>query len=352
MTTATSKGRHVATMTGRHPSFEGPFGSIRRVDASVLPIMERLSIRLLVLAPLAVREPHWHANAHELGYCLSGEVLVTIAANHAQRESFVVGAGEMFFAPSGAMHSIENIGTEPAELVLAFSHARPEDFGMKAAFGSMSDAVLGNTYDLPAAAFAPFDRSAADSEILELESHSVVEGQARHVNAYKYSVEATPPQIDFPAGTAHTTKSALWPALRDIAMFSVRVTDEGMREPHWHPETAEMGYVAEGSARMTILDPDGSIDTYTIEKGDVYFIPPAYPHHIENIGTGTFHALIFFDKTAPGDVGYRSLINVFPRNVLAKSFGIAEAQLPLFPFTEIDPLLVPRTNPVEPVLTN
>ena len=23
-------------------------------------------------------------------------------------------------------------------------------------------------------------------------------------------------------------------------MFSLRVTDQGMREPHWHPATAEM----------------------------------------------------------------------------------------------------------------
>ncbi|MER8406879.1 cupin domain-containing protein [Mesorhizobium sp. M1307] len=349
MTMTKSTSRHVATLSGQ-PRFDGPMGSITHVDAGDLPIMRGLSIRGLRLAPNGVREPHWHANAHELGYCLRGEALITIAANHAQRESFVVGQGEMFFVPSGAMHSIENIGSEPAEFVLAFSHEHPEDFGLKAAFGAMSNAVLGNTYDLPSAAFEDFDRQQADLEIVAVQGHTLVEGQARHVNAYKYSVEATPPQIDFPAGTAHTTKAALWPALRDIAMFSVRITDRGMREPHWHPETAEMGYVAAGTARMTILDPDGKIDTYTVTQGDVYFIPPAYPHHIENIGAGTFHALIFFDQVSPGDVGYRSLINVFPRSVLAQSFGIAEDQLPHFPFTEIDPLLVPRTNPIDPVI--
>jgi len=100
---------------------------------------------------------------------------------------------------------------------------------------------------------------------------------------------------------------------------------------------------------MTILDPDGSIDTYLIGPGDAYFIPAAYPHHIENVGAGTFHALIFFDRVEPGDVGYRSLINIYPRRVLAGAFGVAEADLPAFPFTEIDPLLVPRVNPVDPV---
>lgn len=349
MTTTDQTSRHVAQLATRQPRYEGPKGSISHVDKSVLPIMRRLSIRHLLLEAQGIREPHWHANAHELGYCIRGEALITIAANHAQRESFVVGAGEMLFVPSGAMHSIENIGTDKAEFVLAFSHETPEDFGLKAAFGAMSDAVLGNTYDLPSAAFLTFDRSVESADILALDHHSVIEGQARHVNPFKYSVEATPPQIDFPAGTAHTTKAALWPALRDIAMFSVTITGIGMREPHWHPETAEMGYVVAGTARMTILDPDGSTDTYIIGPGDTYFIPPAYPHHIENVGTGTFHVLVFFDQVSPGDVGYRSLINVYPRDVIAASFGMTEAEFPNFPFTEIDPLLVPRANAIDPI---
>jgi oxalate decarboxylase len=349
MTITERTSRHVAPLAHRQPRFEGPKGAITHVDQSVLPIMRRLSIRHLLLRVQGVREPHWHANAHELGYCIRGEALITIAANHAQRESFVVGPGDMFFVPSGAMHSIENIGAAQAEFVLAFSHEKPEDFGLKAAFGAMSDAVLGNTYDLPAAAFLTFDRSNHGSDILDLDTHSAIEGQARHVNAYKYSLEATPPQIDFAAGTAHTTNAALWPALREMAMFSVAISRQGMREPHWHPETAEMGYVVSGTARMTILDPDGSADTYIIGPGDTYFIPPAYPHHIENVGDGTFHVLVFFDQSNPGDVGYRSLINVYRRDVVAAAFGMSEDELPDFPFTGIDPLLVPRANPIDPI---
>jgi oxalate decarboxylase len=42
--------------------------------------------------------------------------------------------------------------------------------------------------------------------------------------------------------------------------------------PHWHPITAEMGYVHEGSGRMTVMEPDGTFDTWYLEEGDVYFI--------------------------------------------------------------------------------
>jgi oxalate decarboxylase len=344
------KSKHVVSLQSKPPRFQGPKGSITHMDISDLPIMRKLSLRHLSLAFQGVREPHWHANAHQLGYCIHGEALITIADNHSKRENFMVQAGEMFFVPSGSMHSIKNMGTGVAEFALAFSHESPEDFGIKAAFGAMSDAVLGNSYDLPSAAFDGFDAATAGSPIFTVPSLNGIEDQARHVNPYKYSLEATPPQIISSAGSAHTGKSPLWPALRDIAMFSVRITHIGMREPHWHPETAEMGYVLSGQARMTILDPDGSTDTYLIGPGDAYFIPAAYPHHIENVGTGTFHVLIFFDRTEPGDVGYRSLINVYPRDLMAAALGMTEAELPNFPFTEIDPLIVPRTNAVDPAL--
>lgn len=343
------RSKHMFRLAAQPPRFDGPTGSISHMDAGDLPLLKGLSLRRLTLASQGIREPHWHANAHELGYCLAGEALVTIAGNHSSRESFTVGRGEMFFVPSGAMHSIENIGDCKAEFVLAFSHQEPEDFGLAASFGAMSDAVLGNTFGLAASAFDRFDRGAPGSEIYELASLAVVEGQALHVNALKYAVEATPPQIDFTVGTAHLAKVELWPALRDISMFSVRISGQGMREPHWHPETAEMGYVAQGRGRMTILDPDGSLDTYLLGPGDAYFIPRVYPHHIENLGDETFHALIFFDRSTPGDIGYKSLASCFPRDVLAGAFGMREADLPRPPFTAQDPLLVPRVNPIDPI---
>jgi oxalate decarboxylase len=30
-------------------------------------------------------------------------------------------------------------------------------------------------------------------------------------------------------------------------MYSLRIREDGMREPHWHPITAEMGYVHKGN---------------------------------------------------------------------------------------------------------
>ncbi len=340
---------HITSVTKKKPYFAGDFGSQTRIDVSDLPVLERLSIRRLLLAPKGVREPHWHANAHELGYCLHGEHLVTIASNGEARNSFVISAGEMFFVPSGALHHVENIGTQEGEIILGFSHESPEDFSLSGTFGCFSDAVLGNSFGLPASDFANLKRTRQNTEIGHRTTAAVIEVQDKENNPYKYSIEAALPQRNSEAGTARTALAKLWPALQNIAMFSVDLTNQGMRELHWHPETAEMGYIAKGKGRMTIVSPDGSADTFEMNQGDVYFIPRAYPHHFEDIGDGDLKLLVFFDQVSPGDIGVRTAVGCYSRDVLAATFKVEPSALPRFPFTDEDPLLVPRINPIDPL---
>jgi oxalate decarboxylase len=338
---------HKASVIEKAPGFSNDFGSITRMDGGDLPVMERLSLRRLVLAPLGVREPHWHANAHELGYCLRGEHLVTIAGSHSAYDSFTIRKGQMFFVPSGALHHIENTGAEEGEIILAFSSERVEDFGLSGVFGCFTDAVLGNTTGLPAAAFAGLRRTPEDTTIGGRKAAAVVDAEEKHINRYKYDLEAAAAPIDSPAGSAHTAEAGAWPVLDKLSMYSVRITDEGMRELHWHPETAEMGYVTAGVGRMTIVSPNGVTDTYEMKAGDMYFIPRAYPHHIENIGAEVLHILIFFDQKAPEDVGGKSLVSMFSPEVMAAAFRTDVAAIPKFEFTAEDPLIVPRINPVD-----
>ena len=344
---AESTAPHIISLIKKQPHFVGPAGSLSRVDVNDMPRMKRLSIRRLLLAPRGVREPHWHVDAHELGYCLRGEHLVTIAGNHSTRDSFTISPGEMFFVPSGALHHVENIGVEEGEVILAFSHEQPEDFGLSGTFGAFSDAVLGNTFDLPAAAFANLKRTAQDTVINSRGTATVIGLQDRENSPYKYSLQATLPQINSNAATAHLAQINVWPTLRDLAMFAVDLTHQGMRELHWHPETAEMGYVAHGRGRMTIMSPGGSVDTFEMHPGDVYFIPTAYPHHFEDLGEDELKLLIFFDQSKPGDVGMRSAVPGFSRDVVAASFNLSPSEIPDIPFLAQDTLFVQRINPVD-----
>jgi oxalate decarboxylase len=131
-------------------------------------------------------------------------------------------------------------------------------------------------------------------------------------------------------------------------MFSVHISTQGMREVHWHPDTAEMGYVTEGRGRMTIVSPGGSLDTYEMSAGDTYFIPRSYPHHIEDIGDGELKLLVFFNQRTPGDIGMSTAIGAYSRGVIAAAFGLDMGAVPDFSLRASDGLIVPRVNPLDP----
>jgi oxalate decarboxylase len=326
---------------------DSDLGSIRRITADELPILRGLSMKRVLINPGAMRTPHWHANANELTYCVSGTALVSVLDTYSQFSSFVVTAGEMFHVDSGSLHHIENIGEDTAEFIIAFGSERPEDFGLFAAFGAMTDAVLGNTYDLEAADFAKMRRSTTDRPLARRTGEAVVPSTARFGDPHKFAVEAQSPPISIAVGSARLARVQFWSALKDLSMYSLRVREDGMREPHWHPITAEMGYVHRGCARMTVMDPDGTLDTWYLKQGDVYFVPRAYPHHIEVVDSPDIHFLIFFDQPTPADIGYRASISAYSREVLAATFNMHIDDLPDFPFTNADPLIVTRRNPVD-----
>jgi oxalate decarboxylase/phosphoglucose isomerase-like protein (cupin superfamily) len=235
--------RHATSLTDGEIVEENDLGSIRRVTADSFPILSGMSIKRIMLNPGAMRTPHWHANANELTYCVSGTSLVSVLDTYSKFSSFTVGAGEMFHIDSGSLHHIENIGEDAAELILAFRSERPEDFGLAAAFGAMTDAVLGNTCDLPASDFAKIRRDTTDRALAARSGDPVVASTAHFDDPHKFAIEAQSPPIGIAVGSARLARLQFWPALKDLSMYSLRIREEGMREPHWHPITAEMGYV-------------------------------------------------------------------------------------------------------------
>src|SRR6185437_15104684 len=120
MTASLTRSDHTASLLDGEIVEENDFGSMRRVTADNLPILKGLSIKRVLLNPGAMRTPHWHANANELTYCISGTALVSILDSGSKFATFIVTAGQMFHAESGSLHHIENIGEDVAEFIIAF----------------------------------------------------------------------------------------------------------------------------------------------------------------------------------------------------------------------------------------
>lgn len=322
----------------------------KRIQANVhnFPVLKGMSLYKIILYPLGVREPHWHANADELGYCLKGEVLINIYGTGDDKESFLVEEGDVFFIPSGSLHHLENVGKENAELIVNFSNEDPEDFGISGTFGMFSDAVLGNTWDVKSTIFHNFKRSLTNTFAGLRQKPAAVPEQARYKNPHRFNLKNSEPIISNEDGSARMARQNFWPILQRQALYGLILTGKGMREPHWHPETAELGYVQQGKGRMSILSPSGKVDTYIMEEGDIYFIPAAYPHHIENLQDDDLKIMIFFNQAMPQDIGFTGSVRSYSNEVLAASTNMPPEFFNKLPKYYADSFIVAKINPVDP----
>ena len=102
---------HKYRMLAQQPyeTFKG--GTEWRVDGSQFPISTTMTGVVLELEPGALRELHWHPNADEWQYVLSGQFSVTLFGSHGRYRNETLNKGDVGYIPQGFGHSIENIGT-------------------------------------------------------------------------------------------------------------------------------------------------------------------------------------------------------------------------------------------------
>lgn len=141
-----SRSVHTFNLDNAEPQAVCVGGNRTIVDRDNFPLLKGMALYLLRLDKDGIREPHWHPNAVELSYCVQGKAIMTIFGPDAGRDTFTVDRGEIVFVPRGYLHHIENIGTEVAKFVLAFSHEKPEDLGISGSIGSMPSPILDLTF--------------------------------------------------------------------------------------------------------------------------------------------------------------------------------------------------------------
>jgi oxalate decarboxylase len=98
-----------------------------------------------------------------------------------------------------------------------------------------------------------------------------------------FSLESIKPQQCGQAGTM------TWVTGKDVAGFfnisfvNLRLNQKSLLEPIWHSNAHKIGYCIKGKGLVSIRSPIG-VEVFTVEKGEMFFIPQGYIHHIENIG--------------------------------------------------------------------
>lgn len=96
-------------------------------------------------------------------------------------------------------------------------------------------------------------------------------------------------------GWTHEVTQRQLPPSTDIAGVNMRLAAGAFRELHWHTAD-EWAFMLYGNARVTVLNPDGTIFIDDVGKGDLWFFPAGYPHSIQGLGPDGCEFLLVFDE--------------------------------------------------------
>jgi oxalate decarboxylase len=85
-------------------------GTVRITDSSVFPASKTIAAALVEVEPGGMRELHWHPNADEWQFYISGEARMTVFAAQNNARTYNFQAGDVGSVPFAMGHYIENIG--------------------------------------------------------------------------------------------------------------------------------------------------------------------------------------------------------------------------------------------------
>lgn len=297
-------------------------GTRSDAKAKELAALKGMSLSLLALEPKGVREPHWHPNANELSYCMEGSGLMTIFSPGAGHNTFTIKAGEIAFVPMGFLHHIENTGHTKLRLLICFDHENAEDLDLSSGVSAMPNHIMAETFGINPSFFEGLNKNIKGLFISERQSPAVPPLPFM-TDRYKMDLESAHPQVETKGGSVKMSNKFLFQTLEGLAVYSVLLKPKGAREPHWHPNASELNYLIKGNARITLLSPGGIEETFDMKAGDMSFLPRGYLHHIENIGSDDAQFAIFFNHSAPSDIGFSGSLGAYSNEVLASLFGVS-----------------------------
>ena len=134
-------------------------------------------------------------------------------------------------------------------------------------------------------------------------------------------------------GWTHQVTQRELPSSKDLAGVNMRLTAGSFRELHWHTAD-EWAIMLDRNARVSVLNPDGTIFLDDVAKGDLWYFPAGYPHSIQGLGPDGCEFLLVFDE------GMFSEDNTFllsewiahtPPSVLSKNLGLNKTALGSLP---------------------
>lgn len=133
-------------------------GDARFATVKDFPISTTMCGSTMRLQPGALRELHWHPNADEWQYFISGRARVTVFASSGRVSTVEFGTGDVGYVPMGYGHYLENIGDDDCRILFVFNSGDYQEIGLAEWLASNPRELVATNFGVPEAVVAKFPK--------------------------------------------------------------------------------------------------------------------------------------------------------------------------------------------------
>ncbi|KAH6757224.1 germin-like protein 2 [Perilla frutescens var. hirtella] len=164
-----------------------------------------------------------------------------------------------------------------------------------------------------------------------LNGHACKSTTSVGANDFSFSGLHIPGNTSNPNGSRVTPVTvAQLPGLNTLGISMVRIdyAPWGINPPHTHPRATEILTVIDGSLQVGFVtsNPDNTLITKTLQKGDVFVFPVGLVHFQRNVGTGNAIAIAALSSQNPGVITIANAVfgskPDISSDILAKAFQV------------------------------
>jgi oxalate decarboxylase len=296
--------------------------SVQFARVKEFPAVSGMSLALFEIDQNWTREMHWHNNASELGWVLSGSGRMVLIDEWGAPVAFNLEPGSVFFAPKGWAHATWPTDDEPLRLLLSFDSPMPATIDFSQMMPTIPSDVVAQAAGVPVAEVPSFPTVPHPFLALVAGGTDQLAATDDDPEAVRFTVRMGDVSREPADDVTTRAVTAMIPTLIGIKTTLMTLEPGTSSEPHWHPLMDELCFVLNGEVEVGIVGTNAQSQTSTLAVEDVAFVPMNWLHYISNTGDTPARVLLFHDATSSLAVSLSQVLKGFPPEVLSASYGL------------------------------
>jgi oxalate decarboxylase len=292
------------------------------------------------LGPGGVRELHWHQQA-EWAVMTYGNCRVTILDTMGRPQVADVKEGDLWYFPAGFPHSLQGLGPDGCEFVIAFDNGDSSEFNTLLVTDWIAHTppeILAKNFGQPVDAFKNiplhnrwiYQSNASAPPLPDVEAQMAA-AAGKPPNPFVFRLGDMQPTRETKSGSVRVADSTNFLVAKTVAASMVTIKPGGLREMHWHPNADEWLYILKGSGRATVFNTGPAAITANFHAGDIGYVKKALGHYLENTGGTDLVYMEVFRADRFEEISLSDWLAHSPLDMVAETLNLDPSVIKQFP---------------------